>query len=59
MVQAFSQLRRSKDHDDLLRAQGECDAYEKVLKLPVTLLGRDSERRQTSIPESATVSQPE
>lgn len=59
MGQAFSQLRHSKDHDELMRAQGECDAYEKVLKLPITLLGRDSERRRGSAPESATVSQPE
>lgn len=46
MVQAFSRLRRSKVHEDTLRAQGECDAWEKAIKLPSLLIQPTPERRQ-------------
>ena len=37
LVQAFNQLRSSRDQATLLRSQGECDAFEKALEIPLKL----------------------
>lgn len=55
MVQAFNQLRRSKDRDEMLRAQAESNTYEAVLAIPAKLLERATERRQRFDHTIATV----
>lgn len=57
MAQEFRRLRRSKDHEEMLRTQGACDAYEAVLAIPAKLLSTDraTERHRRSTPDIVTV----